>query len=55
MHLYLINRGILITPFHNMTLCCPDLAAADVDLLLATLDQGLAELLALPGARECQP
>ncbi|MDH4762949.1 glutamate-1-semialdehyde 2,1-aminomutase [Pseudomonas oryzihabitans] len=55
LHLYLINRGILITPFHNMTLCCPDLAAADVDLLLATLDQGLAELLALPGARECQP
>ena len=24
LHLYLINRGILITPFHNMTLCCPD-------------------------------
>jgi len=55
LHLYLINRGILITPFHNMTLCCPDLEAADVDRLLATLDQGLSELLALPGARECQP
>jgi len=52
LHLYLINRGILITPFHNMTLCCPDTAAADVDRLLATLDAALAELLALPGARE---
>lgn len=52
LHLYLINRGILITPFHNMTLCCPDTAAADVDRLLATLDAALTELLAIPGARE---
>ncbi|UQY33418.1 aspartate aminotransferase family protein [Pseudomonas fulva] len=51
LHLYLINRGILITPFHNMTLCCPDTSAADVDRLLATLDEGLIELLAIPGAR----
>lgn len=51
LHLYLINRGILITPFHNMTLCCPDTTAADVDTLLATLDEGLSELLAIPGAR----
>lgn len=52
LHLYLINRGILITPFHNMTLCCPDTSETDVDRLLATLDQGLSELLAIPGARE---
>jgi glutamate-1-semialdehyde 2,1-aminomutase len=52
LHLYLINRGILITPFHNMTLCCPDTTAADVDRLLATLDQALTELLAIAGARE---
>ncbi|NQD94727.1 aspartate aminotransferase family protein [Pseudomonas sp. CrR25] len=52
LHLYLINRGILITPFHNMTLCCPDTTAADVDQLLATLDQALSELLAIPDARE---
>ena len=51
LHLYLINRGILITPFHNMTLCCPDTTSADVDMLLATLDEGLTELLAIPGAR----
>jgi glutamate-1-semialdehyde 2,1-aminomutase len=55
LHLYLINRGILITPFHNMTLCCPDTQAADVDRLLATLDEALTALLALPGARERQP
>jgi glutamate-1-semialdehyde 2,1-aminomutase len=52
LHLYLINRGILITPFHNMTLCCPDTTAADVDRLIATLDDALGTLLAVPGARE---
>ncbi|MDP3978556.1 MAG: aspartate aminotransferase family protein [Pseudomonas sp.] len=52
LHLYLINRGILITPFHNMCLCCPDTTAADVDQLIATLDEALTELLAIPGARE---
>ncbi|TWI57563.1 glutamate-1-semialdehyde 2,1-aminomutase [Pseudomonas duriflava] len=52
LHLYLINRGILITPFHNMTLCCPDTTEADVDRLIATLDNALADLLALPNARE---
>ncbi|MFK4132795.1 aspartate aminotransferase family protein [Pseudomonas luteola] len=51
LHLYLINRGILITPFHNMTLCCPDTTEADVDRLIATLDNALTDLLALPNAR----
>lgn len=51
LHLYLINRGILITPFHNMTLCCPQTTAADVDYLLHTLEQALGELLGIPGAR----
>ena len=32
LHLYLLNRGVLITPFHNMALMCPDTSAADVDL-----------------------
>ena len=52
LHLYLINRGILITPFHNMTLCCPSTTAQDVDKLITMLDQALTELLAIPGARE---
>jgi glutamate-1-semialdehyde 2,1-aminomutase len=30
-HLACLNRGILITPFHNMTLMCPDTTAGDVE------------------------
>lgn len=30
-HLYLMNRGVLITPFHNMALMCPATVPADVD------------------------
>jgi glutamate-1-semialdehyde 2,1-aminomutase len=30
-HLYLLNRGILITPFHNMALMSPASTAEDVD------------------------
>ena len=51
LHLYLINRGILITPFHNMTLCYPQTSDADIDRLIAELDNALTTLLALPGAR----
>jgi glutamate-1-semialdehyde 2,1-aminomutase len=31
-HLSLLNRGVLITPFHNMALMCPATTSADVDL-----------------------
>ena len=31
LHLALMNRGIIITPFHNMALMCPDTTEADVD------------------------
>lgn len=31
MHLYTLNRGIMMTPFHNMALICPDTTIADVD------------------------
>jgi glutamate-1-semialdehyde 2,1-aminomutase len=30
-HLYLMNRGVPITPFHNMALMCPATTAEDVD------------------------
>lgn len=30
MHLAMVNRGILMTPFHNMALMCPQTPAADV-------------------------
>lgn len=44
-HIYLLNRGILIAPFHNMTLVCPATTKADVDRLLDTLRECLDELL----------
>jgi glutamate-1-semialdehyde 2,1-aminomutase len=31
MHLFALNHGILLTPFHNMALISPDTAQADVD------------------------
>jgi glutamate-1-semialdehyde 2,1-aminomutase len=31
LHCYLANRGILMTPFHNMALMCPDTTEGDVD------------------------
>jgi glutamate-1-semialdehyde 2,1-aminomutase len=31
LHLALCNRGILMTPFHNMALMCPETSAEDVD------------------------
>ena len=30
-HLYFLNRGVLITPFHNMLLISPQTSAKDVD------------------------
>ena len=33
-HLYLLNRGILITPFHNMLLVCPQTTLANVEQLI---------------------
>ena len=31
LHLYLMNRGVLITPFHNMALMCPATTEEQVD------------------------
>jgi glutamate-1-semialdehyde 2,1-aminomutase len=35
LHLYLANRGVLLTPFHNMALMCPATTDADVDAHVA--------------------
>jgi glutamate-1-semialdehyde 2,1-aminomutase len=32
LHLYALNRGVLLTPFHNMALISPATTAADIDL-----------------------
>jgi glutamate-1-semialdehyde aminotransferase len=31
MHLHALNRGILLTPFHNMALMCPATSEAEID------------------------
>jgi len=43
-HLYLLNRGLLITPFHNMLLVCPQTSAEDVQRLLLAFDDCLRHL-----------
>ena len=43
-HLFLANRGVLITPFHNMALMCPDTTAADVDRHTEVFTDALAAL-----------
>jgi glutamate-1-semialdehyde 2,1-aminomutase len=45
LHLYLSNRGVLITPFHNMALMCPDTTAADVDLHTELFGQAVAQIV----------
>ena len=44
LHLALLNRGVLITPFHNMLLVCPDTTPTDVARLLAALDDVLGHI-----------
>ena len=44
-HHFLLNRGVVITPFHNMMLICPATRDHHVDQLINTLDQCAAELL----------
>jgi glutamate-1-semialdehyde 2,1-aminomutase len=45
LHLYLVNRGILLTPFHNMALMCPTTTDADVDFHLEVLDSAVRALV----------
>jgi glutamate-1-semialdehyde 2,1-aminomutase len=43
-HLYALNRGILLTPFHNMALMSPATTAEDVDRHTALFAEATAEL-----------
>jgi glutamate-1-semialdehyde 2,1-aminomutase len=43
-HLYLLNRGVLLTPFHNMALMCPFTTPEDVDLHTCLLDDCIARV-----------
>jgi glutamate-1-semialdehyde aminotransferase len=46
LHLYMLNRGILMTPFHMMALMSPATSASDVDAHTGALRQFAAELSA---------
>ncbi len=46
MHLYALNRGVLMTPFHNMALMSPATVAADVDRHTAVFGEAVRELTA---------
>jgi len=46
LHLYALNRGVLLTPFHNMALMCPATTAADVDLHTRIFAAATGELVA---------
>jgi glutamate-1-semialdehyde aminotransferase len=44
-HLFLLNRGILLTPFHNMALMSPTSTAEDVDRHTAVFDEAVGALV----------
>ena len=45
LHLFLANRGILLTPFHNMALMCPTTTKADVDAHQRVFEEAIRELI----------
>jgi glutamate-1-semialdehyde aminotransferase len=46
LHLYALNRGVLLTPFHNMALMSPATTEADVDLHTEVFGEIAGELTA---------
>jgi glutamate-1-semialdehyde 2,1-aminomutase len=46
LHLYMLNRGILMTPFHMMALMCPVTTDSDVDAHTSALREFAEELTA---------
>jgi len=47
LHLYALNRGVLLTPFHNMALMCPATTESDVDAHAKIFADAVAELTSL--------
>jgi glutamate-1-semialdehyde 2,1-aminomutase len=45
-HLYALNRGVLLTPFHNMALIAPQATEADIDRHTTLFGAMAAELTA---------
>ena len=52
LHVYLANREVLMTPFHNMALMCPATTQSDVDRHHQAFESAIAELVgANPASR----
>lgn len=45
LHLYLANRGVLLTPFHNMALMCPTTTESDIERHHEVFEAAIVELL----------
>ena len=45
LHLFMSNRGVLLTPFHNMALMCPTTTQVDVDLHTRLFGEAVAQLV----------
>ena len=45
LHLYALNRGILMTPFHNMALMSPATSEADVDLHTRVFTEAVSDVV----------
>jgi glutamate-1-semialdehyde 2,1-aminomutase len=53
MHLHALNRGVLLTPFHNMALMSPQTNEADVDRHTSVFEEAISELTgASPSKRQ---
>jgi glutamate-1-semialdehyde 2,1-aminomutase len=49
LHLHALNRGVMLTPFHNMALMSPETTEADVDMHTELFDAAVAELTGAEG------
>ena len=47
-HAALLNRGVMLTPFHNMALMGPSTTIADVDRVVTALDEVVSDIFATP-------
>jgi glutamate-1-semialdehyde 2,1-aminomutase len=45
LHLFMANRGLLMTPFHNMALMCPQTTLVDVDMHTSLFREAVAKLV----------
>jgi glutamate-1-semialdehyde 2,1-aminomutase len=45
LHVYLANRGIMLTPFHNMALMCPTTKREEIDYHTEVFEAAIKELL----------